>query len=66
MKLQYFDKKIYVWKCYVLVWTLIELSVMINSYNLVSIEINIQTIFKMRGSIENFLSKTKMWDMNGQ
>ena len=32
----------------------------------ISIEINIQTIFKMRGSIENFLSKTKMWDINGQ
>ena len=31
-----------------------------NSYNLVSIEISIQTIFKMRCSIENFLSKTKM------
>ena len=31
-----------------------------DSYNLVSIEIKIQTIFKMGCSIENFLSKTKM------
>ena len=58
MKLQYFNAQIYVLKCYVLVWKSIELSV--------SIEIDIQTNFKMRGSIENFLSKTKMWDMNGQ
>ena len=64
MKSQYFNAQIYVLKYYVLVWKSIDGA--IDSYNLVSIEIKIQTIFKMRCSIENFLSKTKKWDMNGQ